>query len=202
MQLLNIDMENIQIIKGTETSINSKLIAELIYTSFKQKANAFNVNKNIAVNIINESFNLNNCFLALISNNLAGIIGYTIKNFGFMEFKYKYICKHFSIFKSIFYYFILNWYNINLSNEELMFESLAVDKTFRRKGIGQNLIRFVENYALSNNYKKVSLEVVNTNHSAIALYKKLGYTIVKEKHFGKITKKAGFSSNFLMTKYI
>ncbi len=43
---------------------------------------------------------------------------------------------------------------------------------------------------------------MNKNDITIKLYKKSGYHIVKEKHFGKITPRAGFTSNLYMVKEI
>lgn len=54
---------------------------------------------------------------------------------------------------------------------------MMVDKRFRGKGIGQALIRELLTWAKQNQHiEKVSLSVFATNESAIALYKKMGFT--------------------------
>lgn len=192
----------IEIKKGNEFDINSNDLAELIYESFKEKADALKVQKDIAVKIIKESYNLSNCFLAFSNNFLIGVIGFKRKNNRFLKFQFKCILKYFNIIKTIIYYLILNSNNMKLTQDEIMFESLAVNRDLRGKGIGKKLINYMEQYAQINHYKIISLEVVNTNDIAIKLYKKSGYNIVKEKHFGKITQRAGFTSNLYMVKEI
>lgn len=53
--------------------------------------------------------------------------------------------------------------------------NIAVDKQYRRKSIGQQLILALFDYAADNNMQFISLEVRVSNNAAISLYEKLGF---------------------------
>ena len=61
----------------------------------------------------------------------------------------------------------------------------AVDKNYRRKGLGSYLMQDLEDVALKNNRKSMML---NARENSIYFYKKLGYVISKKTNllFGKI----------------
>jgi len=61
----------------------------------------------------------------------------------------------------------------------------AVDKDYRRKGIGSYLMQDLEGVALKNNRQNMLL---NARENAVSFYEKLGYVISKKTNllFGKI----------------
>lgn len=76
--------------------------------------------------------------------------------------------------------------------------NIAVDKHYRRKSIGQQLMLALFDYAINNNMQFISLEVRVTNNAAISLYEKLG--------FERLGIRKGFYSHptedaLIMTKY-
>ena len=48
---------------------------------------------------------------------------------------------------------------------------------FRKKGYGEKLLEYMENYLFKNKCRYIYLEVAENNKPAVMLYKKLGYTI-------------------------
>lgn len=56
--------------------------------------------------------------------------------------------------------------------------SIAVDERFRRRGLGEALLREFENRLKTRGVPEAVLEVSVNNVAAISLYKKLGYKIV------------------------
>jgi RimJ/RimL family protein N-acetyltransferase len=52
---------------------------------------------------------------------------------------------------------------------------MMVVKNAEHKGIGQALLHFLLDYARSNHYLKISMEVLSTNPRAIVLYEKMGF---------------------------
>lgn len=61
--------------------------------------------------------------------------------------------------------------------------SVAVSKSFRRRGIGERLVREAID-RVKGNIKVVELEVRVSNKEAISLYEKLGFKVVKKiKHY-------------------
>jgi ribosomal-protein-alanine N-acetyltransferase len=53
--------------------------------------------------------------------------------------------------------------------------TVAVLPEYRRQGIAQEFMRQIESWAKDRGASAMMLEVEHTNHSAIELYKKLGY---------------------------
>ena len=60
-----------------------------------------------------------------------------------------------------------------------------IDTPYRRQGIGEALLRFLEDIAIEQTVSNISLEVECSNTSAISFYSKLGYEIVakREKYY-------------------
>lgn len=54
-------------------------------------------------------------------------------------------------------------------------DTLAVNQSFRKQGIGTALIQFAEQYAVKKGYTRMSLAVEGSNLKAQSLYKKMGY---------------------------
>jgi len=52
---------------------------------------------------------------------------------------------------------------------------MAVLKSFRRKGIGTQLIRRIEGWAKRRKFRRIELNVFSINKLGIKLYKRLGY---------------------------
>jgi len=70
---------------------------------------------------------------------------------------------------------------IPISDKEWLINALAVLPNYRRKGIGQELVKRLISNLKNKGWKKVSLYVRSNNIPAIKFYQKLGFTIVKEK---------------------
>ena len=63
-------------------------------------------------------------------------------------------------------------------------------------------INAVEEDARKNGCTSIWLDVINTNHRAHDLYRRLGFEEMKERKFGILTKRAGFTSAIKMKKKI
>ena len=69
--------------------------------------------------------------------------------------------------------------------DEINITSIAVKKEFRNLGVGTALLKWAEDYALSNKLKTLSLEVNSKNLTAYLLYEKFGFTTrrVRKKYY-------------------
>lgn len=56
-------------------------------------------------------------------------------------------------------------------------QCLAVASKYQRRGYGEQLVKYGVNYALAQGHKTVELTLVDGNTQALALYKKLGFTV-------------------------
>lgn len=59
--------------------------------------------------------------------------------------------------------------------DELHLMNVAVDPAWRRRGIGEELVRFAINTGLGRGIRMATLEVRTSNLSAQSLYRKLGF---------------------------
>lgn len=53
--------------------------------------------------------------------------------------------------------------------------TIVVTQSYRRKGVGRQLINAVESYARSQGAEEVILDVMHFNQSAVGFYKSIGY---------------------------
>ncbi|MEQ9763573.1 GNAT family protein [Streptococcus sp. ZJ151] len=62
------------------------------------------------------------------------------------------------------------------SGKHVVTFGIAVDPEERREGVGQALIDYFFKEAIAENYRKVIIHVLSTNHQAVQFYKELGFT--------------------------
>ena len=69
--------------------------------------------------------------------------------------------------------------------KESQIRYMAVDKNFRKKGVGNAIVQNLEMYSLNNDRNNI---ILNARENAVIFYKNLGYEVVKESYllFDKI----------------
>ena len=65
--------------------------------------------------------------------------------------------------------------------DDLELHKIAVLPQFRKLGIGKNLLDMASKYMKKNHYKKLFLEVRETNKNAINLYNKFGFKVLSKR---------------------
>jgi len=60
--------------------------------------------------------------------------------------------------------------------EELRFMNIAVETDMRRRGIGSELLKKIMEMGVNQGAQRALLEVRESNHSALALYERFGFT--------------------------
>lgn len=63
--------------------------------------------------------------------------------------------------------------------DEMHILNLAIHSEFRRQGLGKKLIEYAVNLAQTRGIRWATLEVRQSNHPAITLYKKMGFKSVR-----------------------
>ena len=64
--------------------------------------------------------------------------------------------------------------------------SLAVAAQFRRRGLGRQLVSYLEQRLAEMGCLKINLQVVATNAAVVGFYEKLGYTVEPRISMGKV----------------
>ena len=126
-----------------------------------------------------EAFLLDHFYGAFIGNELVGFFALTDSKERSFRFNKRTFIGEFGYLKGTILYNILKKeleHEIELQETGYNIESVATKKEFQGKGIGKKMME----YAIENN-NYLELDVVDTNVNAFKLYKKLGFTIFKEK---------------------
>lgn len=70
------------------------------------------------------------------------------------------------------YVLMIQFFSFEMGGYVLLLDELYVSNEFQGKGIGKAAMQFVKDFAASNDYKKIVLEVEPHNERAIHLYEK------------------------------
>ena len=85
---------------------------------------------------------------------------------------------------------------------ELLIESLAVAPDMRGQGVGTRLLEAVFEFARSNGFGSVALEVVDTNPRAQQLYERMGFVARETHQYPWLYRRMGFSAVTVMSRAI
>lgn len=95
------------------------------------------------------------------------------------------------------------FFKYHVKANELHVHGIVVSKKYRSMEVGSKLFSEIEKLAKNRNLNTITLEVLDTNIRASALYKKLGFKVIKEVEFNKKQQKYFKSkSHIYMTRNI
>lgn len=83
---------------------------------------------------------------------------------------------------------------------ELLMDGIAVDESYRGRGIGTGIMNRLFKYGLDEGYGTVRLDVIDINDRARRLYEKVGFKAVKTDYHPYLKEFIGFSSSTIMVK--
>ena len=174
---------------------------EIYHDAFHKKENlkiTFNSKKQ-AIKLYKRGINFRSGLYAIKNGRLMGLLGFKSKRNKLIDYKLKTLRKEFGFFGGLIRKIRCFFSQIeHLSEDEIKIEAIAVDKKYRGKGIGSRLIRRAIHFAKNRKYKRIILNVVNTNPKAKKLYLRFGFKPISKSYFGFITNKAGFTSSTKM----
>lgn len=73
------------------------------------------------------------------------------------------------------YLIITSAFSIEFNGETAFIDEIFIEENFRGKGLGQNALKFAEDFSRSKGYHAIRLEAEISNESAHNLYKKTGF---------------------------
>lgn len=194
---------DIVITQGSNWTGERRTLAALLYEGYAKKAEALQVSQESALTLLEGALNLDRCFVALGRGSVVGIVGVVEDGGRALQFPWVLMRTHFGALRGSAGYLLLSFRTWTASApDELLFEALAVAPGARRLGIGARLVNHVEAYARQKGYASVGLEVTDSNRAALHLYDRLGYEVVRTRHFGFLTRRAGFTGNCRMRKRV
>jgi len=119
------------------------------------------------------------CLVAICNGKLVGIMGIQTNKRGFVNPNLKTMVRIYGNFGGILRMGGLAILHHTIGTDELYVDGVAVASEMRGKGIGSHLFELLEQAVLKKRIKTISLEVIDTNPRAKALYERLGFVAVK-----------------------
>ena len=148
-----------------------------------------------ATKLIRSSIVTSSCFSALENNKLLGVLAVQTENQNFINPGFKGLSTHYGFWGTIVNGFALHLLQHKPKPEELHVEGIAVVDDARGKGVGTKLFEELMSFARTQSFKKITLEVIDTNPRALQLYERLGFTIIKRSKIWPINKIIGLPFN-------
>jgi len=155
-------------------------LASILYDAFGSKFNKFYGNENKVIEFISKSLRNDRTIIAQKNGKTVGFVGLEHKKKSFIDPSLTQTFHTFGLVSPIAM-FVTRLFVLanNTKTKELHLESIAVSKKEQNKGIGSKLLKFVLNYARSEGFSQIKLEVVETNPRARQLYESFGFEEVK-----------------------
>lgn len=170
---------------------------EIYYEAFdkKEQQKILYYSKKQAIKLYRKGINFKAGLYAIKKGKVIGVLGFKSDKFKLMDYKLKLLTDEFGLFGGLIRKIRYLFTQIeSISKKEIKIEAIAVAKKHQRKGIGTKLIKKAIAYSKKHNYKRIILNVVNTNPNAKRLYKRVGFKTIGNRYYGFITKKAGYTS--------
>ena len=158
-----------------------------------------------ATELVETSIVVSSCFSALEDNKLLGYLAVKTEDQNFLNPSFKDLSTHYGFWGAIVKGAALHLLQHHKPKpKELYIEGIAVVDFARGKGVGAKLFEGLMSFAQTQNFKKITLEVIDTNHRALQLYERLGFTIQKRLKIWPVNKIIGwpFNETILMEQTI
>ena len=145
-----------------------------------------------AMQVLTQNIDLDHCFIALCDDRLVGILGLQTNEGSFWNPTLKSFIKEYGIVGGLTKYVGLSLLHHETDSDEWCIDGIAVEAEMRGLGIGTKLLGQLEHRARENEIYKITLEVINTNQRAEALYRRLGYFEINRSNLWPCNRIYGF----------
>ena len=169
--------------------------ARILYEAFQRKLQPVLKNPEKTEKLLAASLSPSLMIGATSGNTLLGVAGLEYRGKSFCRASIRDCFHHLGIARGLLGWIVLNLFmDGSNTRADLRIAALAVDDGLRGQGIGTQLIQHVFEYARSEGFRAVRLEVVDTNPDALRLYKRLGFETVRTIRLGILRDWLGFSA--------
>ena len=187
-----------QIVRGLNPDDRQRA-AEIIYDAFRRKLRAMGSPANL-VPAMAKALNAGRAICALLDGRLVGILGVDYGGQNLLVPNWRAFCHDFGLLRGTLDTLLISLIALRVKRDGLYISSLAVDPAYRGQGIGTQLLSAAEALGRELGVSRVSLDVVDSNARARALYKRCGYCCVKRHRFPFTRRLMGFSYSDTMVK--
>jgi ribosomal protein S18 acetylase RimI-like enzyme len=177
---------------------------QLYFTALKEKLEPILGSDGRAIKALENNIATGKCLVAIFDEKLVGIMGIQTNKGGFLNPRFKTMVNIYGILGGIIRMGGLMILHHTTRTDELYIDGVAVAHEMRGKGIGSSLFDLLERSASEKRIRMISLEVIDTNPRAKALYEHLGFEVMKVQTLWPLSLfiKFPFRSSTLMIKKI
>ncbi len=177
---------------------------ELYFNSLKEKLEPILGSDERAKKLLAKSVTADQCIAAVHEGKIIGILGVQTKDGGFVNPSLKTMTSIYGKIGGVIRLAGLALLYHRTKTGEVYVDGVAVHPAMRGKGIGTKLLEVLESKALERQMKVITLDVIDTNPKAKALYKRLGFIEIKKEDIRPLNRfiKLPFKSVTFMEKII
>ncbi len=153
----------------------------LYFNSLKEKLGPILGDYNRAQKALESELSINYCLTAICDQKLVGVLGIQTDKGGFINPTLTKMIKVYGTFGGIFRMGGLALLHHKTASDELYVDGVAVANQMRGQGIGSHLFDMLEGIASKKRIRTISLDVIDSNSRAKALYERLGFVTIKQR---------------------
>ena len=132
----------------------------------------------VLIQLFSTAMRCEQCFIALYKEQLVGVLTYSTREHASFEVSLKDVRKMTGWSKFLRFYYKVMRDAVVVNDNQIYLNSLVIHPSFRRQGIATQLIEYLLDEIKVSEYL---LDVMKTNQEALALYKKLGFKVIKKR---------------------
>lgn len=151
--------------------------------------------------ILAEALNLPLGLAALDGARLVGVAGVHHAGSAFIAWRADLLRRYFGWLDGSIRYWLIHLLERPQQSGELLMDGIAVHQDMRGKGVGTMLLNGVTDFARTHGYRRIRLDVVNTNPDARRLYERMGFTATGTASYPWL-RSLGFTAVTTMTKAV
>ena len=188
----------IEITTHLESSTQLVEAATVYYEAFAHKLDGLEFNSRPpeqAIRILVASIQPEMGVYALLDGRVIGVAGMQYRGRRFYVVPWRVWRAEFGLAGGLWrwLWFRLGQYFVHPAADALRVDGIAVSATARGLGVGTQLMAALAAHARAAGLRAVELEVVDTNPDARRLYERLGFVVLKEARYGRLTAAGGFT---------
>lgn len=130
---------------------------------------------------------------AMDGDTLLGIAAFKRGEHGFSRGGLRALIKHYGVLGTLWRVVPLVMLERKAPKDVLQMDGICVSAAARGTGVGSALFQHLFDYAKESGCHSITLDVIDTNPRAKALYERLGFDVVSEEHTSLLKPLLGFS---------
>ena len=148
---------------------------QLFLSALRDKLVPILGNDGRAQGVLEKNLNTAECLTAIYDQQLVGILAIKSSQGSFLNPTLSILTQTYGIPGGILRMCGLAMLDYSTASEEFYVDGVVVVDKMRGEGIGSQLFEMLERIALEKGIQTISLEIIDTNHRARALYERLGF---------------------------